>query len=47
MILDESYVDLISENFKSFVRFPGQYVAGDEKLFKFTGASKNVRLCLS
>lgn len=47
MLLTEEYVDELSDNFQSVIRHLGQYVAGDEKLFHFTGESGNVRLVIS
>lgn len=47
MLLTEEYADDISKNFYNLVLSLGQFVAGDEKLWNFTGNSGNVRLCLS
>ncbi len=47
MLLDESFAYDISRNFQSVVLQLGQMVAGDEKLFHYTGQSGNVRLCIS
>ena len=41
------YSLLISENFTAILGKLGQYVAGDEKLYYFTGVSGNVRLVIS
>ena len=39
--------DILNENFQKLAESLGQCVAGDEKLFHFTGESKDVRLCIS
>lgn len=46
-VMTESYSSELSDNFLSAIRSLGQYVAGDEKLFHFTGNSQNVRLVIS
>lgn len=47
MVMTEDFSAIISKNFQGFVRTLGQYVAGDEKLFHYTGKSGNVRLVIS
>ena len=41
------YSLLISKNFTAILEKLGQYVAGDKKLYHFTGVSGNVRLVMS
>lgn len=36
---------LLSDNFQSIVQHVGEYVCGDEKLFRFTGNSGYIRMC--
>ncbi len=38
---------ILSSNFRSIIDHLGQYVAGDEKLYGFTGKSCDVRLVIS
>jgi hypothetical protein len=47
VLLTKEYSDEISLNFQSIVRKLGQTIAGDEKLYFFSGNSGNVRLCIS
>ena len=47
MFLKEGYGELISKKFVELVLSLGQSVAGDEKLWRFTGNSGNIRLCIS
>jgi hypothetical protein len=47
MLLTQCFSSIISCNFYQFVLKLGQYIAGDEKLWGFTGNSGNIRLCIS
>ena len=47
IILFDEMEDILNENFQKLAESLGQCVAGDEKLFHFTGESKDVRLCIS
>lgn len=47
LLITDEISGLISRKFCSIIDSLGQYVAGDEKLFKFTGNSTNVRLVVS
>lgn len=42
LIRDEYFED-ISRNFQALVDHPGQFIAGDEKLFHFTGNTTYIR----
>jgi hypothetical protein len=46
-LMGPEYTDELSKNWMSIVAKLGQSIAGDEKLFYFTGVSGNVRLCNS
>jgi hypothetical protein len=45
--LTSEHTDHLSRNFRSIVKCVGESVAGDEKLFYFTGNSGNFRLVIS
>ena len=47
IILFDEMEDILNENFQKLAESLGQCVAGDEKLFHFTGESKDLRLCIS
>jgi len=46
-LLSHHFTDHLCENFRSIVKEVGEYVAGDEKLFYFTGNSGNIRLVIT
>lgn len=47
MLLTEDFAEEISKNFFGLVLSLGQHIAGDEKLWGFTGNSSKIRLVLS
>jgi hypothetical protein len=47
ILFTKEFTDEISQNFQNLVLYLGQYIAGDEKLFFFSGNSGYVRLCIS
>ena len=46
-LISNEFFPLLSLNFQSIVSVLGQCVAGDEKLFHFTGNSSDIRMCIS
>jgi len=46
-LLSHEFTDHLCRNFRSIIKSIGEYVAGDEKLFYFTGNSGNIRLVIT
>lgn len=44
-LFSKEYFEMISNEFRSWVRYLGEFVCGDEKLAHYTGASPNNRFC--